>query len=402
MNEAVEQFRDAIRSAGLEPPEVIESDGALHRFASNGKRRDDAGWYVLHPDGIPAGSFGDWRTGHSETWRADIGRGLTPQEEAAYRSRVEAMRREREAEDAKVKAEARKRAAAIWQAATAAPENHPYLVKKRTKPHGLRVHDGALVVPIRDGANTQSLQFIGADGEKRFLTGGRVRGCYYQIGTPNGVICIVEGFATGASVHEATGHAVAIAFNAGNLLSVAQEMRSRFPDAKLVICADDDSKTPGNPGITKATEAARAVGGLLAVPDFGPDRPEGATDMNDLARIHGTEAVRRVVEDAVATVATVAVASPAEPLGAHGWPEPQPLAAKIEPQPYPIDALPDTIRAAVEEVGGFVKAPLPLVASSALAALSLAAQAHIDIKRADRLQGPTGLYLLTIADSGER
>lgn len=84
------------------------------------------------------------------------------------------------------------------------------------------------------------------------------------------------------------------------------------------------------------------------------------------------------------------------------WPEPQPLSAKIEPEPYPIDAIPSTIQAAVKEVAGFVKAPLPLVASSALAALSLACQAHIDVKRAEKLYGPTALFLLAIADSGER
>lgn len=85
-----------------------------------------------------------------------------------------------------------------------------------------------------------------------------------------------------------------------------------------------------------------------------------------------------------------------------GWPAPQPLMAKVAPEPYPIDALPESIRAAVEEVVSFVKAPLPLVASSALAALSLACQAHIDAKRAEKLEGPVGLFLLTIADSGER
>jgi putative DNA primase/helicase len=84
------------------------------------------------------------------------------------------------------------------------------------------------------------------------------------------------------------------------------------------------------------------------------------------------------------------------------WPEPQPLGAKIEPEPYPLDALPDTIRAAVQEVAEFVKAPVAMVASSALAALSLAGQAHVDVKRADKLHGPSGLFLLTIADSGER
>lgn len=84
------------------------------------------------------------------------------------------------------------------------------------------------------------------------------------------------------------------------------------------------------------------------------------------------------------------------------WTDPHPLTTKIDPEPYPLDALPDAIRKAVEEVAGFVKAPLPLVAGSALAALSLASQAHIDVKRAEKLQGPTGLFLLTIADSGER
>jgi putative DNA primase/helicase len=88
--------------------------------------------------------------------------------------------------------------------------------------------------------------------------------------------------------------------------------------------------------------------------------------------------------------------------GGNAWPEPQPLTAKIKPEPYPLDALPDRIRAAVVEVQVFVKAPVPLVASSALAALSLACQAHVDVKRAEKLQGPASLFLLTIADSGER
>lgn len=86
----------------------------------------------------------------------------------------------------------------------------------------------------------------------------------------------------------------------------------------------------------------------------------------------------------------------------NGWPDPQPLTAKIEPEPYPLDAFPQSIRAAVEEVAVFVKAPVPLVASSALAALSLACQAHIDVKRLEKLSGPVGLFILVIADSGER
>ncbi len=84
------------------------------------------------------------------------------------------------------------------------------------------------------------------------------------------------------------------------------------------------------------------------------------------------------------------------------WPEPQPLSAKIVQESYPVDALPETIRKAVEEVHGFVKAPISLVASSALATLSLAVQGHVDVQRAEKLQGSSGLFFLTIADSGER
>ena len=86
----------------------------------------------------------------------------------------------------------------------------------------------------------------------------------------------------------------------------------------------------------------------------------------------------------------------------HTWPTPQPLTAKIEPIPYPVDALPDSIRAAVEEVVDFVQSPISIVAGAALAAVSLVAQPFINVSRVDRLTGPIGLFLLTIADSGER
>ncbi len=270
MFDAAQQFRDVIQAAGLTPPETIEADGRLRRFSSNGKRGDLAGWYLLFSDGIPAGCFGDWRTGFTQTWRADIGRTLTPAEEAAHRARVEAMRREREADEARRKTEAKTRAASIWRTATPAPDNYAYLTRKGIKPHGARVHQGKLVIPMRADGVLHSLQFIGPDGDKRFLTGGRVAGCYFSIGNPQGAaaLCIGEGFATAATIHEATGFPTAAAFNAGNLLAVARALREKFPGLPLVLCADDDRHTPGNPGLTKATEAARAVGGLLAVPQF--------------------------------------------------------------------------------------------------------------------------------------
>ena len=156
-------------------------------------------------------------------------------------------------------------------------------------------------MPLLDPTTNRlwNLQFIGEAGSKRFLTGGRVKGCCFLIGEPGEVLCIAEGFATGASVHEATGYAVAVAFDCGNLLSVAEAMRARFPNARIVIAADDDYRTAGNPGLTKAREAAAAIGGSVAVPDFGADRPDDAVDFNDLAAHRGADAVRDCLRKAI-------------------------------------------------------------------------------------------------------
>jgi putative DNA primase/helicase len=87
-----------------------------------------------------------------------------------------------------------------------------------------------------------SLQFIEPKGDKLFLKGGRVSGCYHAIGKLKRILCICEGYADGASIYEGTGHAVAVAFNAGNLKAVAQALRAKHPDLTLIVCADDDSK----------------------------------------------------------------------------------------------------------------------------------------------------------------
>jgi len=404
LTDATTQFADAIRSAGMTPPDFIEADGELHRFAPNGTRHDDAGWYVLHGDGIPAGSFGDWRTGLSETWRADIGRKLSPAEALAQSRRIEESRRKRDAEETRRRAEACERAKMRWKSARSADPTHPYLVRKGIAPCGTRQEGALLLIPMRDGLELHSLQTIDADGEKRFLSGGRVVGCYFSIGTPKETICIVEGFATGASVHGATGYPVAVAFNAGNLEAVARTLRENLADVRIILCADDDHRTDGNPGRTKANAAALAVDGLVALPDFGLDRPSSATDFNDMAQLCGGEAIKRAIESARQPEASKELGAPRDSVAvdSDGWPAILPLVAKIESQPYPLDALPPTIRAAIEEVQAFVKAPVALIAASALTAVSAAAQAHIDVKRAERLQSPSGIFMLTVGDSGER
>ncbi|MBL8397245.1 MAG: DUF3987 domain-containing protein [Candidatus Accumulibacter sp.] len=355
-------------------------------------------------------------------------------EELAERRRIAAERAAKEeAEIARERADTAKKAAAIMKAATEVKADPPYLSRKRVSPVAtLREIDAGaaaailgyppksggdqlagrlLVVPVKQGDGLSTLELIDGSGRKAALAGrgSKVGGYWATQRLPDGdgagmTLLIGEGVATGLSSSEATGHPAIAALSSGNLPAVAKAMRERYQAAALVILADL-VKATGEPD-PHAIEAARSVGGKLAIPDFEGDRPEGATDFNDMAAWCGPEAVARAIANASAPDGAEIQAdegnAPAGGSEGNGWPDPHQLAAKIEPEPYPLDALPDTIRAAVEEVAGFVKAPAALVASSALAALSMACQACIDAKRAEKLHGPVGLFLLTIADSGER
>lgn len=290
--EIVDQFRAAMRAAGLDTDATIEADGKLHRFRVAGDRRDQRnGWYVLHADGLPAGEFGCWKRGLSETWHANIGRELSEAEREANRARLEAIRRDREAEAQRMRAEARTKAAKLWAEATEKPSaKHPYLVKKQVRGYGIRQLRAALLIPVRDADGAlNGLQFIQPDGAKRFTSGMAKAGHFHLIGEPAAVLLIAEGYATAATLREATRQAVAVAFDAGNLRPVALALRAKYPAARIVIAADNDHRTDGNPGMAKAAEAAQAVGGSVIAPEFAADDP--GSDWNDYAASHGLPAV---------------------------------------------------------------------------------------------------------------
>ena len=294
--------------AGLTPPDAIHADGHLHRFATNGKRGDAAGWYCLHGDGLPAGAFGDWRQGFAQNWCAKADSAMTQQEREEHRQRMQQIQAQRDAEQSQRHASARARAQQQWDDASPAG-NHPYLVAKGVQGHGLRQTGDVLLVPLRDTSGTlHSLQTIDANGNKRFLSGGKVQGCYHAIGKPDGCIVVCEGFATGASIHAATGHAVACAMNASNLQAVAQTLHAKYPALRIVVAADDDYATTGNPGLTAARQAALSVGGMVAVPLFDANRPTGATDFNDLHQAQGLEAIHACITAAQAVAANDAKA----------------------------------------------------------------------------------------------
>ena len=270
-------------------------------------------------DDMRGGVFGDFASDMEQVnWQASNTKPYTEAERQANRARIQAMQRQREADLAQRQLQAAQDAVKRWAAATPCTQ-HPYLERRGIQPYGVRVEaDGFLIVPMRDtDAKLWNIERINpADSsDKKGLYGGRRTGLYFSIGRPNGSVIVAEGFATGASIHEATGSAVAIAFNAGNLLDVATALRSKYPGLRIVLAADDDWQTPGNPGLTKAEAAAMAVDGYLVTPEFiGHKRGDKDTDFNDLHQLAGLEAVKAGIDNAIEIAAACAGGS-----GATGY-----------------------------------------------------------------------------------
>lgn len=272
----VDGFRAVMLEAGLSPPDYIEP-GRLYRFPGTGKGRGDTAGYCKLFDDCAGGIYGDHRTKLQSYWWADQSN-VTAGE---WRKQGPELRRAAQAARKQEQRDGAAKAATIWNR-TSKAYSHQYLERKAIQAHGARLDSyNNLVVPVFICRSLASLQFIAPDGAKRFLRGGRVQGGYYPIkGDPQTVI-ICEGFATAATLAEETSNLVLAAFNAGNLKAVAEYARDRHPNGDIVIAADMDRNTPGNPGLTQATRAARAINARLAIPEFPPDVP--GTDFNDLA-----------------------------------------------------------------------------------------------------------------------
>jgi putative DNA primase/helicase len=298
-SKAVTMFRQAMEHAGIMTMDEIVPTDRIRRFHVEGDRPGKKnGWYVLHLDPWPCGAFGSWKLAASHGWKLPGKDGLSREQRTEWKKRIKeaeaACRAQLEQECTK----AREQAESIWQRAKPAPEDHPYLKKKRIVPNGTRLYDGKLVLPLRDAEGTlHSLQFISGAGDKLFLEGGRVAGCLYDLGSVKKRLYIAEGFATGATVHEVTSDAVAVAFNAGNLKPVAEALRKKYSRAEFVIVADNDQWTDENPGVTKALEAARAIKGKVAVPRFQKTGTQ-PTDVNDLFCLEGRDAVAEQLRSA--------------------------------------------------------------------------------------------------------
>lgn len=287
--QSTETFREAILDKGWDPGTIIP-DARFHRFDIE-RRGDKCGSYVFFPDEVPAGWFKNWK-GEAFKWCAKNG-ALSTNEQAAFQKRMAQVEKDRT--DATEKA--KRRAQLIWKKATEASENHPYLIRKGVKPHGIRQFKGALMVPVRNAEGAiESIQFISGKSDKRFLKDGHIQGNHHEIsGNDQRILC--EGYATGASIHEATGATVIIAFNAGNLEAVAEKVKAD------VIASDHDQwttkpdGTPWNPGREKALSLGWKFNLKVAIPQF-TDVENRPTDFNDLHQLAGIETVRKQISAA--------------------------------------------------------------------------------------------------------
>lgn len=317
-NQSVESaFLDAMRAAGIEYSGPIIADKKLHSVKADGDRTAKT-WYVLHPDGLPAGSFGDHKLDIKKTWCAKSSEQLTEEERAERDRRWKQQAEARDAERRRMQDKASVEAQKVLDAAQPATDDHAYLQRKHVHaypgvmvgPWPQRKIDDALLIPLRTAAGKLAsveailpnrIKIRGEDRDKDFLSGGAKVGAFFIIGDleASPFILVCEGYATGATLHEATGYAVAVAFDAGNLAAVTTALKALYPHPKvLMVCGDNDHrKTDRNTGKKAALAVSKKANVRVCLPEFAAD--EEGSDFNDLADLHGLDRVWNEVESAL-------------------------------------------------------------------------------------------------------
>lgn len=300
MSDPLSHALDQVISAGLLVTS-IEVDGRMRRVDVEGQKKGKkAGWYVAHwmrlDDGreVVVGAYGIWAGTENQSHKFAVAKtSWSAADRARFKEQQRAAAKASEEARAELNREAAARSTQIWDKLSDNGRS-PYLVRKHVSSYGLRYgRDGTVAIPLRNVAGLiVGLQFIQADGSKKFITGTAKQGAWFLIGAiqPGKPIVLVEGYATGASVHEATGLAVLVCFDAGNLMHVAKAIRQLHTQHRILVAGDDDHQKPENAGRTQALRVAETVGGIAAFPAFKD--PNGRTDWNDLHDEQGLDVVR--------------------------------------------------------------------------------------------------------------
>ena len=287
------------------------------------------------------------------------------QREATRNAEADALARRREAA-ATIAAKIWNEPPSVLEVTQPSVSEHPYAVRKGIDPVGAKVFrgemsiggmdcNGALMLPMSLNGKITSLQFINAEGNKRFLPNGEKGGFLIGKIEDGKPACVCEGLATGVTIHEATGYPVAVAFDAGNTKKIASALRAKKSELKIVMCADDDESGTGQ---RKAAEAAQLVGGFVAMPVFGETRLAGDTDFNDMSR-QGHDAVKLAIDSALNASSSPSsgnVIVGASNLGNKTEP-PEPLPALPEVMPFDYAYLPTGLRGFVKDISERMQCP---------------------------------------------
>jgi len=294
---------------GFSIPEM-QLNAKVIRFDRTGPK---SGWFVGFENKTKSGEsyivavYGDWKTG--EKYEFKTRRDYTKSENAEILKRINTSQSESERERLLLQEGAKCEAQNIW---SDGGENSglDYLSRKSVDAlYGCRSTLGEngriLLVPMRDSCGELwGVQSVMPNGKKYFLTGQRIQGLFHIVGPaePLDIIYIAEGFATAASIHQATKSQVIVAFNAANLVHVAKELKEKYPTKTFIICGDDDKFTerdgePYNPGRDYAEKAAKTCVGKAIFPRFVSNESK-PTDFNDLHILEGIETVKEQINGA--------------------------------------------------------------------------------------------------------
>ncbi len=314
---------EQLRAAGLVVEQLEIGTPRMVRCKVEGGDRERRGWYMLHElptstgDVLIVGSFGIWHGNENGAQKIQLRKAdsfTVEQREALKRRLAEdrkraALARQRDADRAAA------RASSAWTRLNPTGDSD-YLARKGVGAHGLRfTPGGSAVLPLLDAAGRiHGLQFLRTAAQakaakrpvKEFWPAGLIKkGHFYLIGAPQHLVLVAEGYATAASLHEATGYPVAVAFDAGNLAPVAAALHKRYKRTRILICADDDAFGDNNAGINGASAAALEGEGAWVAPRFADEAARRArfeanghklTDFNDLHALEGLHVVRSQVE----------------------------------------------------------------------------------------------------------
>lgn len=296
------EFAEHCRANGLDVDTPI-MDGQIHRVPLIGKPGGKDGAYCGYLDGVPSGWSQNYVTGEKSKF-VSSGVQLTEEEKAKQRAEHARKLQEREAKRQRDYDVAANNAKRVLNNSFEADKSHAYLQEKGIKPYIARQNNyNQLVVPVQNiHGDIRGVQFIEENGSKKFLSGIEKKGNFALLSeeakdVSKALVC--EGFATGASLHEATKLPVVVAFDAGNLEEVSKALAEKYKGIEITVCADNDQYKDNNVGLECAKKAALAVNGKLAVPQFTKEeQARKLTDFNDLHKAEGLEAVTRQISQA--------------------------------------------------------------------------------------------------------